>query len=403
MAKLKYLGVAMAGIDFGCDIDGSCPIEKVQVPIASLGGADSAGQMKHFVEDDGMNTFRLSMTWQYITAGRPSAKLDKVNWANFDKLVRACLETGAHCMLDLHNFARHDGIIGQGGPSDQVFAALWAQIATYYAGEDRIIFGLMNEPHDLDVRLWASSCQAAVTAIRKAGATSQIILLPGTNFASAETFVSSGSADALAAVTNPDGSTDNLLMDIHKYLDANNSGSLTKCTTNNVAAFKALSDWLRKNKRLAMISETGASMDPTCMAKFCEQNEFIAKNDDVLVGFVAWAAGGFDSTYLLTLAPSKSGGGWTDNKLMRKCILAPFGKAAHAGSSQPNTTTASSTSISLSGQTSVPSDPASAEEAGDGDGNEGNNKNPRKDSSSGQASISTFGVLLACVTTLRFF
>lgn len=203
------------------------------------------------------------MTWQYITAGRPSAKLDKVNWANFDKLVRACLETGAHCMLDLHNFARYNGIIGQGGPSDQVFAALWAQIATHYAGEDRIIFGIMNEPHDLDVRLWARSCQAAVTAIRKAGATSQMILLPGTNFASAETFVSSGSAAALAAVTNPDGSTDNLLMDIHKYLDENNSGSRTQCTSNNVAAFKALSDWLRKNKRQAMISETGASMDPT--------------------------------------------------------------------------------------------------------------------------------------------
>lgn len=136
------------------------------------------------------------------------------------------------------------------------------------------------------------------------------------------------------------------------------------------------------------------------MAKFCEQNEFIAKNDDVLVGFVGWAAGGFDSTYLLTLAPSKSGGAWTDNKLMRKCILAPFGKTARAGGSQSNTTTASSTSSSLSGQTPIPSDPASAEEAGDG--NDGN-KNPHKDNSSGQVSISTFGVLLAFVTTLRFF
>lgn len=38
---------------------GSCPGDHVQVPLASLGGADSAGQMKHFVDDDGMNTFRL--------------------------------------------------------------------------------------------------------------------------------------------------------------------------------------------------------------------------------------------------------------------------------------------------------------------------------------------------------
>lgn len=202
------------------------------------------------------------MTWQYITAGQPSEKLDKTNWGNFDKLVQACLATGAYCMLDLHNFARFTGVvIGQGGPSNEAFAGLWTNIAAHYVHEDKIIFGLMNEPHDLDLQLWAKSCQAAVTAIRKAGATSQMILLPGTNFTNAETFVSSGSAEALAKITNPDGSTDNLIMDIHKYLDINNSGSHVECTTNNVAAFKALADWLRKNKRLGLISETGASMD----------------------------------------------------------------------------------------------------------------------------------------------
>ena len=82
----------------------------------------------------------------------------------------------------------------------------------------------MNEPHDIpDIQRWAQSVQAAVTAIRKAGATSQIILLPGNNWTSAETFVSNGSADALSKVTNPDGSIDNLVFDVHKYLDSDNS------------------------------------------------------------------------------------------------------------------------------------------------------------------------------------
>jgi endoglucanase len=202
------------------------------------------------------------MTWQYVTGGQASGGLDKINFGNFDKLVQACLATGAYCMLDLHNFARYDGgIIGQGGPTDDVFAGFWKQVATYYAKNDKIIFGLMNEPHDLDINLWAKSCQAAVTAIRNAGAKTQIILLPGTNFASAETFVSTGSAEALSAITNPDGSVDNLLLDLHKYLDINNSGSHAECTTNNVAGFQTISDWLRKNKRLAMVSETGASLE----------------------------------------------------------------------------------------------------------------------------------------------
>jgi endoglucanase len=61
------------------------------------------------------------------------------------------------------------------------------------------------------------------SVLREAGATTQMILLPGTDYASAETFVSSGSAEALSMVQNPDGTTTNLIMDVHKYLDYDNS------------------------------------------------------------------------------------------------------------------------------------------------------------------------------------
>jgi endoglucanase len=174
----------------------------------------------------------------------------------------ACLDTGAYCMIDVHNFARYDGgIIGQGGPEDEAFVDLWVSLAKKYVDNEKIIFGLMNEPHDLDINIWAETCQKVVTGIREAGAEKHMILLPGTNFASAETFVSSGSAEALAAITNPDGSTDGLLLDIHKYLDINNSGSHMECTTDNVEQFKEIIEWLRDNDRKAMVSESGASLD----------------------------------------------------------------------------------------------------------------------------------------------
>ena len=54
-------------------------------------------------------------------------------------------------------------------------------------------------------------------------ATSQLILLPGNNWTSAETFISNGSADALNKVKNPDGSITGLVFDVHKYLDSDNS------------------------------------------------------------------------------------------------------------------------------------------------------------------------------------
>lgn len=323
--KMRYLGVAIPGIDFGCDIDGSCPTDTSSVPLLSYKGGDGAGQMKHFAEDDGLNVFRISATWQFVTNNTVDGKLDELNWGSYNKVIDACLVTGAYCMIDMHNFARYNGgIIGQGGVDDDVFVNLWVQIAKYYEKNDKIIFGLMNEPHDLDVNIWAQTCQKVVTGIRKAGATSQMILLPGTNFASVGTYVSSGSADALAAITNPDKSTDLLYFDVHKYLDINNSGSHVLCTTDNVQAFEDFATWLRDNKRQAIISETGASMDPSCMTDFCAQNKAISANSDVYIGFVGWGAGSFDTTYILTLTPLGEPGNYTDNKLMEQCILDQF-------------------------------------------------------------------------------
>lgn len=87
----------------------------------------------------------------------------------------------AEISSQIHNYARWDGtIIGQGGPTNAQFASLWSQLATKYASDSRIVFGIMNEPHDLtSVTTWAGTVQAVVTAIRDAGATSQMILLPG--------------------------------------------------------------------------------------------------------------------------------------------------------------------------------------------------------------------------------
>ena len=201
-----------------------------------------------------------AVSWQFLVNNQLGGTLDSTNLGKYDQLMQACLSTTAYCAIDIHNFARFNGgIIGQGGPTDAQFADLWTQLAAKYGSNDKVVFGLMNEPHDLDVPTWANSVQAAVTAIRNAGASSQMILLPGTNFTSAGAFVSSGSAAALSAIKNPDGSTTGLILDVHKYLDVDNSGEHAECTTDNIAdAFAIVADFLRDNGRTAMVSETGA-------------------------------------------------------------------------------------------------------------------------------------------------
>jgi hypothetical protein len=44
----------IAGFEFGCEIDGTCPTGSAIPPLS-----DGPGQMQHFVKDDQMNIFRL--------------------------------------------------------------------------------------------------------------------------------------------------------------------------------------------------------------------------------------------------------------------------------------------------------------------------------------------------------
>lgn len=328
---LRFAGVNIAGFDFGCGSDGNCHASGAWPPLTQYYGADGAGQMKHFVSDDQFNVFRLPVSWQFLTNDVEGGTLNAANVAEYDALVQACLVTGASCIIDVHNYARYGGasdIIGQGGPTNEQFAALWSSIATKYASESKIIFGVMNEPHDIpDINLWAQSVQAAVTAIRQAGATTQLILLPGNNWTSAQTFVSNGSADALKKVVNPDGSTTNLIFDVHKYLDVDNSGTNTECVTNNIDnAWAPLAQWLRCNGRQAFNTETGGGNVASCVTYMCQQIAFQAQNSDVILGYVGWAAGNFLPSYALGETPTQnSNGSWTDSLLVSSCLAPKSG------------------------------------------------------------------------------
>ncbi|KAI7301867.1 Endoglucanase [Hortaea werneckii] len=318
---VKYAGVNIAGLDFGCSTDGTCTVSGVSDP-----GDDGISQMKHFVNDDGLNAFRLPAGWQYLVNDNLGGTLDSSNFGTYDNLMQGCLDVAEMCILDIHNYARWNGqIVGQGGPTNKEFASLWSQLATKYADNDKVVFGVMNEPHGVDIDSWADSVQAAVTAIRKAGATSQKILLPGNDWTHASMSVSDGSAAALNKITNEDGSTDNLIFDVHQYLDSDGSGTHTECTTSNADTFKSFGDWLRKNNRQAMLTETGGGPNAdSCLTDMCEQFDVLNNYSDVYLGWTGWAAGAFEAGYEISETPSGSPGSYTDQPLVKQCIVGKF-------------------------------------------------------------------------------
>lgn len=284
--------------------------------------------MKHFVTDTGLNAFRLPVAWQYLTNDVLGATLDTTNLAAYDALVQDCISAGAElCIIDIHNYARWNGaIIGQGGPTNAQFTSLWSQLATKYATQTKVAFGIMNEPHDLtSVTTWAATVQAAVTAIRQAGATSNLILLPGNDWTHASTYISDGSAAALLTVTNIDGSTDNLVFDVHQYLDSDGSGTSSTCSTDNVSVFTTLAAWLRTNSRMAMLTETGGGpTDSTCLTNVCAELSYLASNSDVFLGWTGWGAGMFATSYVLSEVPTGTYPSYTDQELVTQCIAGMF-------------------------------------------------------------------------------
>jgi hypothetical protein len=79
-------------------------------------GVDGLGQMQHFYNDDGYNVFRLPVGWQYLTYNQSTSVLNETQFSNYNMLVSDCLSTGAHCEIDIHNYARYDGEVSDCTP-----------------------------------------------------------------------------------------------------------------------------------------------------------------------------------------------------------------------------------------------------------------------------------------------
>jgi hypothetical protein len=97
-SQVAFAGINIAGFDFGCVINGTCDTSAT-FDVASKG--NGIQQMQHFVQDDGLNTFRLPVGWQYLVNNKLGGPLDPTNAAAYDKLVRGCVAVAKMCIIDM--------------------------------------------------------------------------------------------------------------------------------------------------------------------------------------------------------------------------------------------------------------------------------------------------------------
>ena len=138
---------------------------------------------------------------------------------------------------------------------------------------------------DPDIFTWAAIAQGAVNAIRLAGATQQTILLSGTNYTYAGSFLDSNSAYALNFVQDPTGDGSKLIFDVHQYLDSSTGNDPTHlspvCVTDGIDnSLDQLALWLRCMGRQALLTEVGGWDVSTCVTYTCRMTKFIKENSD---------------------------------------------------------------------------------------------------------------------------
>jgi endoglucanase len=213
---------------------------------------------------------------------------------------------GAWVILDLHNFARYnDQLVGSTAVPNSAFADVWSRLASHYSSNGRVIFGLVNEPHDMPTEQWRDAANAAIAAIRAAGA-HNLILVPGNAYTGAwswsQTYYGTANAVAMLGITDPDN---NYAFEAHQYLDANYSGTGTTCQSTTIGAdsLAGFTAWLRANGKRGMLGELGADANSTCLAAIDGMLAHLDANADLYLGWTWWSAGPWWQTYFMSLEP----------------------------------------------------------------------------------------------------
>jgi len=296
----RLRGVNLAGADFS------------EAVLPGVAGRDyaypSAAEINLFLAR-GLGTFRLPFRWERLQP-RLDAPFDAAELARLDAVVVHTTARGGHVILDPHNYARWFGHpIGSAEVPVRAFAALWRALAERYRGNPRVIFGLMNEPHDFAPDAWAAAAGAALRAIRKTGARN-LVLVPGTAWSNGWNWLlpqeGKSNAAAFELVTDPG---DNMAFEIHQYVDADNSGRANECVSENIGVdrLQGVTAWLRALGRKGFLGEFGAAGNTRCLEALDRMLTFVHQNADVWIGWTYWAAGARWHDYPYSAHPVPAG------------------------------------------------------------------------------------------------
>lgn len=253
-APFVVRGTNLAGMEMAyqnCDQVGG-PIEGTNYPRHDQ-------RLIDYFASKNMNTLRFLFSWecmqQQLNGPLPAANSGpyKTYFDNYKRIVdyatnikgmRVIIEPWDSNSSGGAGGARYRGqVVGSVAVPTAAFANFWSRMALVFANNPRVEFGLINEPNDMSTISWFASAQAAITAIRGAGAM-QRIYVPGNGYSAASTWTSTFYDTASPKRSNAYGwlnangpgqaltdPQNNIVAEVHTYLDADQGGSSTQITS----------------------------------------------------------------------------------------------------------------------------------------------------------------------------
>lgn len=296
---LPYRGLNLAGAEFAIDAWGK-PLSAGALP-GTFGThyiypdrtySPSYTSIDAFVRA-GMTTFRLPFRWERLQPTRGAA-FNAAELGRLTTTVKNLTAKGAFVVLDPHNYARYgEALIGSRAVPLAHFADFWSRLAATFKNNPKVIFGLMNEPHDLPTEQWVKAAQAGINAIRSVGAT-QLILVPGNGWSGADgwdaNWYGTPNSIAMLAITDPQ---DHYAYEVHQYFDTDSSGTNPACVSPTIGRerLERFIAWLRANKKKGFLGEFGSGPGEVCLQAIDTMLTALEDAGDVMLGWTAWAGG----------------------------------------------------------------------------------------------------------------
>jgi len=250
-----------------------------------------SNQLIDAVSEKGFRLIRIPFRWERLQPRLYGDFADR-DLAALDRIVSHADARGMVVVLDLHNYARRltangsTALVGTSGLPDAALADFWEKLGGHFRDRGNVWIGLMNEPNGLEADEWFATAQTVVNHLRANGI-SNLVLVPGTAWTGAWSWLRSGNARAAEDFRDPGKNT---IFEVHQYLDTDSSGTSGECQVGSSSRVDEVIAWAERGKYRLFFGEIAAGAGRDC------KNEYLTllrklRNSQSAVGWAAWGGG----------------------------------------------------------------------------------------------------------------